>query len=60
MSDEDIAKQIENDFRFIVDWGGDDWDESHEIELKRLIEVNTKKFREHLKKYGDISDFQYD
>ena len=59
MSDEQVAKEIENDYRYIVDWAGDEWSDMHEIELKRLISVNTDRYREHLKEHGEISDFQY-
>jgi hypothetical protein len=59
MSDEQVAKEIENDYRSIVDWAGDEWSDMHEIELKRLISVNTDRYREHLKEHGEISDFQY-
>jgi len=58
-SDNEIDKMIENDFRFIVDWQGDEFSEVQQKELKRLIEKNRDRFRKHLETHGDISEFKY-
>ena len=59
MTREQVEKMIENDFRFMVEWQGIEWGEGQDAELKRLIEVNYERFKEHLETYGEISEFQY-
>lgn len=58
-TDEMIDKQIEDDFRLIIEWQGIAWGEEQDKELKGLIERNRDRFRDHLKEHGDISEFQY-
>lgn len=57
--DEQIDKMIEDDFRFIVEFQGIEWSENEDKTLKKLIENNRDRFREHLATHGDISEFQY-
>ena len=57
----EVDEIIENDFRYLISWGGEEFTANDKKTLENLKKKNRNRLKKHLEKSnGIMGDFQYE